>query len=127
MRDHKELLPVKIVSILAGLYFMFLTIYWIIVFWWSHMSRGGSKSISFTIITTLWIVLCLYFIGITSSLATEIYEHRNTVANFTEISTQNFPVYTLGSMVLLWIGYILVFIANVIFAYKRQTPVPDNN
>lgn len=118
-----------IASILCGSYFIFLGFYWMIVFWWSRATMGRSTTITFSFLTTLWIVLCLYFIGVTSSLITELYHHHcpflfkvlqphnNCSGNNTMF--ENIPFFSLSSMVILWLVYVAIFMLNVMYTCQH--------
>ena len=97
------------------------------------MTRGRSTTITFSFLTTLWIVLCLYFVGVTSALSTELYEHNffiffNSIddrCKFNESFRDKFhriiPVLSLGSMIAMWVFYVTIFIVNIIHSCFSRT------
>jgi flagellar biosynthesis protein FliP len=68
----------------------------------------------------IWFILAMYFVGITAALATEVYEHKDMLANSTENirneaekisdSFNLIPLLTLVSLVGLWVVYVCVFL-----------------
>ena len=110
---------------LGGVFFILVGLYWALVFWRTRISVGTS---SFSFLTILWFVLALLLVGTAAALAAEVYEYRNILANFTadipcdstdivEDSTLSYhfnliPMLALGSMVILWIVYVCVFLVQ---------------
>lgn len=99
-------------TIVAGVYFILLFLYWLLVFWWSKISIGASKNISFSLLTILWFFQSMLFVATASSLAIEIFEkqalivHANldTFSNCSDITYKDIlrlPLVAEGSMGLL--------------------------
>lgn len=74
LKDEKELLGAKIATVLSGLFFILLELYWVTLFWWSRPARSHLplRKRDFTPLGFLWWLLSLYFIAITISLTTEV-------------------------------------------------------
>lgn len=110
---------------LGGVFFILIGFYWILVFWWTRISDNASQRVSFSVLTIIWFVLAMFFVGVTAALATEVYEHSQVIANFTsdlpckEESMDTLPYHyniipllALSSMILVWLVYLCLFLVN---------------
>ena len=86
----------------------------------------ASKVASFSLIVTLWFVLCLISVALASALTTQVIEQRTKIFsvlyktgdNCTE-EGKNFQIVAvpaLGSIVVLWAVHICVFLTNVCYS-----------
>ena len=123
-----KLIPSFALAMLGGAFFILVGLYWALVFWRTRISVGTSRRVSFSFLTILWFVLALLLVGTAAALAAEVYEYRNILANFTanipcdstdivEDSTLSYhfnliPMLALGSMVILWMVYVCVFLVQ---------------
>lgn len=67
----------------------------------------------------------MFFIGVVSALATEVYEHKDNIFYDKKCGKVSghfhiLPVLALGSMVILWVIYVCVFMANTFCACNRN-------
>ena len=125
------ILPFSI-TIVAGIYFILLFLYWMLAFWWSKISVGSSKNISFSLLTILWFFHSMLLVATLSSLAIAIYERTELIikldidTNSTECSEMSYkdilrlPLIAEGSMGLLCVIYFCVFLANVCCACRKN-------
>lgn len=140
-RRCPEIIPAKVMTMLAGTFFVLLGLFWLYVLWWR---RDSPRSLplsqrGFTTVALLWWTLCMYFFGICSALAVEVYEHDNlivTVGNAKnryypsltvtcddgdtlEVPNNMVPLWTLVSMVALWVIYLVMFVIATISIYSE--------
>ena len=111
---------IYIACMLCASYFIFAAFYWILVFWWSQVTERQPKTITFSFLTSLWIFLCLYFIGSTSALFSEIFHGRNRfIKNVINAGPANayevVPLITMLVMIIVWATYVSIFTLNVIY------------
>ncbi len=124
-QENGDLKIVFVATIMCNSCFIFLGFYWMIVYWWSQVTKSQSKTITFGILTTLWLVLGLYLVGTTSSLGTALYFEReefitngfHKAGNLSQVHLTSSPVLTLSSIVFIWIVYVIIFVINIIFTY----------
>ena len=102
--------PIFIISALVGLFFILLGIFWALVFWWSKISNKASKLISFSLIVTLWFILCFFSVAIASALTTLIVVKHD---HFVFHGYLLVSVLGLGSIFMLWTVHFTVFLVNV--------------
>lgn len=128
LRKERNLLHAKIATMLAGIFFVLLGLYWVTVFWWSRSIHNHVPlhKRDFSPCEFLWWLLSLFFIGVLSSLATQVQEHHNEIFNDSRsgsgggmsISESNddgleannwIILVALFSMVLFWLIYATIF------------------
>lgn len=117
--SNPELHTAKIISMLVGVFFISLGIYWIVVYCWSR--RADVHRHDFSPLALLWWLLSLYFTGLFFSLLTETIDKRiykgdyldkNCFGNdrINNVSCYNWIVPSaLSSMVLLELVYVVIF------------------
>ena len=125
----KRLYPTYILMALVGIFFILLGFYWILVFWWSKINRMSSNAVSFSVVVTLWFVLCLLSVAITSALTTQIVQYRNetiyiykydmmdddNIMKDNDDCKRNSQIVALpavGSILVLWTVQMCVFLVN---------------
>lgn len=134
-------IPAKVLTMLAGTFFILLGLYWLYVLRWSRAGVDTLPHRSFSAIALLWWTLCMYFFGIAAALATEVFENSHLVASlgnatdeahpsmsvlcvgteeYLEVPNNLVPLWALTSMVLLWVLYIGVFVVATISIYSVQ-------
>lgn len=136
-----EVIPAKALTMLSGVFFVLLGLFWLLVLWWSRPTRTPLPSHfrNFSVIALLWWTLCLYFMGVATALATEVYEQSDLIATLGNATSKNdyyrsmsveceggdtlevpnnmVPLWALGSMAFLWLLYICIFIAATVSIY----------
>ena len=134
------MVPAFALAMLGGVFFILVGLYWILVCWWVKASGGrASKKVSFSFLTALWFILALLLVGTAAALATEVFEHRHTLASWNKdtpcngTNDDNFepddvpkvpyhyniiPVLALASMVILWVVHVCVFFVHVVCPKK---------
>jgi len=140
-----SIMPAKILTMLAGGFFVFLGLYWLLMLWWSRPLRTTLPlhQRNFSSLAFLWWVLCMYFVGVASALATQVLEYSDLIMTLGSKNTGNFyvngsysgavvdcgygkvlevpnnmaPLWALCSMGLLWLIYVLVFLVATVTIY----------
>ncbi len=140
------IIPAKIFTILAGLFYIFIVLYWLLLYRWSRCSRTTKPTHqrSFSTMALLWWLLSMYFCGVTVALATQIYQHSDLILSQGVSRVDNFvdckynhnsdkwesnndilyapsnqlPLWTLGSMVMVVIVHFSVFIINAVTLHQ---------
>ena len=127
---------------LAGLFFVLLGLYWLLVLWWSRPMRSSLPLHlrNFSTMALLWWVLCMYFVGVASALAVQVIECGDLImapgsegdgnvtlqggiavqcdnGDLLEVPNNMVPLWALCSMGVLWLIYILVFIVATVTIY----------
>ena len=95
MKANAELFAAKIATILSGLFFILLEVYWLMLFWWSRPARSSSSEVpfrsrDFTPFGLMWWLLSMYFVAVLTSLLTEVIRHFHAV--FGSSDTDLLPV-----------------------------------
>lgn len=83
----------KVATMLSGLFFVLLEVYWVALFWWSSPARCTRVSLTrkdFTPFGFLWWLLSLYFVAVLTSLLTEVLKNFHAV--FGSSDTEVLPV-----------------------------------
>ena len=115
----KDMIPMFSLTMAGGLLFLFLGFYWMLVFWWSR-NRDDFRKITFTVLMTVWFILALFFVGVLTALATEVYENSDVLIynktcdpgedHFLSHNYYNLiPLMMLGGMTLVWLVHVCLF------------------
>ena len=81
----------------------------------------SKRVINLWVITVLWFILMMYFIGVASALAIEICEHNKELVTCSKdkFVPQCIPLLSVLSMAVLFIFYVSVFIIRSCVAFGR--------
>ncbi len=109
---------------LGGGFFILLGLYWMLVYWQIKVLRNASRKM----LMVLWFILAMVFVGTVVFLAVETYEtkdfliHKNRDNCSSQAKNGDYyfphhyqvlPLLTLGSMILLGLVYVCVFLSRL--------------
>lgn len=141
------IIPAKAMTMLAGIFFILLGLYWLLVLWWSRECTDPLplRYRNFTCMALLWWTLCMYFFGVVAALTVEVYEKSDLIVtlgnatsedyhsmtapchgmggngepygDYLEVPNNMVPLWALCSMSMLWVIYLAVLVIAVISIY----------
>ena len=146
-RRCAEILPAKIHTILAGVLYILMGLYYLLLLWWSKCTKltKDSHYRDFSAMALCWWLLSMYFSAVTTGLSMEVYNQRHLIfidrnvmrAEYMDcdpvtgsvdwnteyylyVPTNMVPMWALGSLILLIPVYSCVFLFNAITLYRTS-------